>query len=190
MIYQLVAAWPGACAVKNNAGSLPIHLACQAGAPPAIVSQLLAGHPAAVDERDDEGRVPLDLAREFKCPLGVIVQLRASWMPEEGEFAPPAKSPLEEGSAEAVFNALDVDKTGTVEAWELLGFRSRGSEYGLDGKAVDALFATTQGQRWWAIDVRRELDDMLADRVGLEGRRWLRLVRGRGQELGLGLGLG
>ena len=140
VIYQLVAAWPGACAVKNNAGSLPIHLACQAGAPPAIVSQLLAGHPAAVDERDDEGRVPLDLAREFKCPLGVIVQLRASWMPEEGEFAPPAKSPLEEGSAEAVFNALDVDKTGTVEAWELLGFRSRGSEYGLDGKAVDALF--------------------------------------------------
>ena len=40
------------------------------------------------------------------------------------------------------------------------------------------------------VGVRHALDDMLADRVGLEGRRWLRLVRGRGQELGLGLGLG
>ena len=139
VIHQLVSAWPGACAVKTNTGALPIHLACQVGAPPNIISQLLAANPSAVDERDGEGRLPLDIAREFKCLPSVIAQLRASWMPEQGEFA-PQKSPLDEGSGEAVFAAIDADQTGTVEPWELLGFRSRGSDYGLDGASVDALF--------------------------------------------------
>ena len=49
-------------------------------------------------------------------------------------------------------------------------------------EAVDGLFATPEGRRWWALDLRRELDEMLADAGEFEIPIELAVVRKRLEE--------
>ena len=164
VIHQLVTAAPAACAVATNDGSLPLHIACRAGAPPSVVGQLLAPHAAAADARDKEGRLPYDVARQFSAPPAVIVQLRASWMPLEGDFAPPPapKPLLDEGSAESLFKELDADGTGSIEPWELLRLKATGDEHGLSEQAVDALFTALDTNHDGVISLQEFIDGWAA----------------------------
>jgi len=59
---------------SNNNGALPLHVACQVGAPIEVVRLLLQEYAAALHTPDDTGAWPLHIACQAAAPLLVVIR--------------------------------------------------------------------------------------------------------------------
>ena len=73
----LMRACPRALRTCDKGGRLPLHLAVQAGAPPAVLSELIKRFPGATRHRDLSKRLPLSYAIAENRPPAVTRLLKA-----------------------------------------------------------------------------------------------------------------
>jgi len=72
LVRTLLAAYPEASQVPDRRGSLPLHLACRAGAPFSVIQQLVSVYPRGAFHKDDESRLPLHWACHLNLPAESI----------------------------------------------------------------------------------------------------------------------
>lgn len=66
LVRTLLVAYPEASKVPDRRGSLPLHLACRAGAPASVIQQLVSIYPQGARHQDFQSRLPLHWACQMK----------------------------------------------------------------------------------------------------------------------------
>lgn len=61
IINELLEAFPGSPAYKDNVGSLPLHYACQSRAPFEVIEAICSAEPNAAKSKNRDGYTPFDL---------------------------------------------------------------------------------------------------------------------------------
>ena len=72
LIQMLIKEYPKACQVSDARGSLPLHLACRAGAPTSIIQQLIINYSRGARHKDGENRLPLHWACHLNLSKNII----------------------------------------------------------------------------------------------------------------------
>mmetsp|Transcript_1663 Transcript_1663/g.1984 ORF Transcript_1663/g.1984 Transcript_1663/m.1984 type:complete len:414 (+) Transcript_1663:155-1396(+) len=91
---EAVKSFPGQAALKDKLGDLPIHEACNSGAPFSVVKALHRGYPQGIGEKGFCGRLPLHYAAYNRPSLHVIQFLLRAYPEAATIFDADGRLPL------------------------------------------------------------------------------------------------